>query len=210
MNTQANNIHVQKVTSPQQIDAIAQHVTQRQKTPDFMRFLKEKPMSISENTEVLQKECTGEKNTLFSVTMDGEEKIVWILLFHNFSSEQKSVELGFRMDPELQRKWICTQAVQQAIQEVFADADVECIEGRHSALNKWSFFVFHKAGFSIEKFVPEQTFLQNIEIQTDDFQRIMKRNTQEEELIDTLHHKKIPIRADDTIKKWLQKHGFIQ
>ena len=150
---------------------LAEEVSERQKHPKFMRFLKERPMSIKENWQLFLKEKEAKKTFLLKINIDGIKETVGFLLFHNFNPENGSIELGFRVDPKNQSKWICTQAVKQALTHILQKEDINEVVGWHSAFNMGSFNVFKHAGFEIEDFVKKQTFLQNINKITDDFKR---------------------------------------
>jgi hypothetical protein len=118
-------------------------------------------------------------------------------LFHCFDLPKREIELWFRIDPSLQHRGICSQAVKQSIAEVLSQDDIDHIVWWHSAWNTWSFGVFRKSWFKIVDFVPDQTFLPNIGKITDDFKRqISKKAIQTH------------IDNEDRIQAWLQQHDL--
>ena len=188
---------------------VASLVAKRQKTPDFMRFLKEQPMTAQQNLEIFKNEYDSPHTMFKGIHVEWIQDMVWFLLFHCFNASRNELELGFRIDPLLQKKWICTQAVKISIQEVFSQGFVDGIIGRHSAWNKGSFGVFRKSWFRIADFVPEQTFLPNIGKVTDDFKRHIPRGFLNNNEADDTN---IPIHKDKIhqIHAWLQKHDIHQ
>jgi hypothetical protein len=132
-----------------------------------------------------------------------------------FNQESGESEIWFRVNPEQQLHGVCSQAVSLAIKNIFQDNDIKYITGRHSCLNKGSFHVFRKNEFSLERFIPQQTFLPNSKIQTDDFKR-KKTNPSNNIIIPTKSMllswgKEVIIESDNennTIQ-WLEIHNFI-
>jgi len=188
---------------------VASLVAKRQKNPDFMRFLKEQPMTAQQNLELFKKECDSPHTMFKWIHVEWIQDMVGFLLFHCFNPAKNELELGFRIDPLVQKKWICTQAVKASIQEVFSQGFIDGIVGRHSARNKGSFWVFRKSWFQIAEFVPNQTFLPNMGKVTDDFKRHRTRGCLKNNDTDTtsIHIHKDKIRQ---IHTWLQKHDLHQ
>lgn len=180
---------------------LATLVAQRQKTPDFMRFLKEMPMTPKQNLKIFQKESDSPHCMFKWIQIEGITNAVWFLLFHCFNDTTKEIELGFRVDPLLQKKWICTQAVRESIEEILSQTDIESIVWRHSARNTWSFGVFKKSWFQIADFVPQQTFLPNIWATTDDFKRRISRESLLSPNLPQINQEKLP-----EIQTWLSQH----
>lgn len=183
---------------------VAKHVTLWQKNPKFMRFLKEKPMSIQENWRILEKEMETENCILQGIQLEGIPDLIGFLLFHNFDKKDNCLEVWFRIDPEDQSKGICTQAVKMALHDILDRKDIETIIGWHSARNTGSFNVFKKSWFQIENFVPKQTFLPNINKVTDDFKRRINKTLAE--MTDIINTN--PIQAE-IIRDGIKKHHLI-
>ncbi len=174
-----------------------------------MQFIKEKPMNTKKNLHHLKQELDTEHALIRTIHTTDIQEAIGFLLLHCFDKEDKSLELGFRINPDLQRKWACSQAVKQAIHETREQgAEIQKIIGRHSAWNKWSFWVFKKNGFSLEDFVPSQTHLPNIGKTTDDFKRAINKN-----LFESIHNNWIIEIINPTKKELillgLQKYNFI-
>lgn len=179
------------------LDGLSVLVSNWQQNNGFMRFLKETPMAPTQNLSILQKEFDTPQSIFKSIKIDGIQDVVWFLLFHCFDATNNEIELWFRIDPLLQHKGICTQAVKESIAEVLSQNDIEHIVWWHSAWNRGSFGVFRKSGFQIVDFVTDQTFLPNIEKTTDDFKwQISKGDTQ-------IHPDK-----KNRIQAWLKKHDL--
>lgn len=197
MNTLTTDIHIFDITK-EDLNDLSTIVSQWQKTQWFMRFLKESPMTPKQNLEIFKKEFDTPNCRFKSIKIDWVKDQVWFLLFHCFNASKNEIELGFRIDPWLQHKWICTQAVRQSIWEILSTPDISNIVWWHSAWNRGSFWVFKKSWFQIIDFIPDQTFLPNIWKTTDDFQwQISIDNT--------------PIELDKKphIQSWLKKHNLI-
>lgn len=184
-------------------------VANRQKNAEFMRFLKEQPMTAKQNLEIFQKEFDAPHTLFRGIHVEWIQDMVWFLLFHCFNAPKNEIEIGFRVDPLLQKKWICTQAVQESIAEVLAGWTIDTIVGWHSARNRGSFGVFRKSWFELADFVANQTFLPNIGKITDDFKRQISK---ESHSIGHADANSIPIHQEYTqrIHEWLQKHDMQQ
>ena len=190
-----SDITTSDITSSDLLD-LSKILSHRQSNPQFMKFLKEQPMTVEQNRLVLQRELESPHCLCKGIHLQGVQDIVWFLLFHCFNPVSKELELGFRVDPLLQKKWICTQAVRQNIVHALAPQEVGHIVGRHSAWNKGSFGVFRKSGFQIVDFVPQQTFLPNLGKTTDDFKRQISKTG----------HKEVYTEKVQQIQKGLEKH----
>lgn len=190
---------------------LADLVAQWQQNPKFMRFLKETPMTRQENWRIFLREINTEKTKFFGIHLDWVADLVWFLLFHNFDKEKWTLELGFRVDPQNQSKWVCTQAVKQSLHDVLQMQWVQEIVWWHSAWNKWSFNVFKNSGFQLEKFVENQTFLPNMSnietfmpeilVFTDDFKWRINQV-----LLKT--PEPISLENKELITKWLETHNL--
>lgn len=180
---------------------LAELVTQRQQNPKFMRFLKEAPMTRQENWRIFLREIDTEKTKFLGIKLDWITDLVWFLLFHNFKEKEWTLELGFRIDPQNQSRWVCTQAVKQSLNKILNIEAIEEIVWWHSAWNKWSFNVFKNSWFQLEKFVANQTFLPNIWEITDDFKRRINQILLESP-------KALKLENKESIIKWLEKHNL--
>jgi RimJ/RimL family protein N-acetyltransferase len=181
----------------EELDGLSVLVSNWQQNNGFMRFLKETPMTPTQNLAILQKEFDIPQSVFKSIKIEGIQDIVWFLLFHCFDAPKKEIELWFRIDPSLQQRGICTQAVKQSIAEVLSQDDIDHVVWWHSAWNRWSFWVFRKSGFQIVDFIPDQTFLPNIGKITDDFKRQISKG-------------ELQIHPDkkDRIQAWLEQHDL--
>lgn len=187
------------------LSELAHNISRRQTNHQFMRFLKETPMTVKQNVAILEKELSTPHCVCKWIRINGIQDIVWLILFHCFNADKKELEIGFRIDPLLQQKWICTQAVKASIAHVFSQNKIENIVGRHSAWNAGSFGVFRKSWFELADFVTNQTFLPNIGKLTDDFkwrirQDMLTHNTHD--VLDITNEKRM------IIKDGLLKHQF--
>lgn len=205
-------IHIER-TSHDMLPEIAQHNEERQKNKEFMRFLKETPQTKNQNLPHLQKLINKQKGAIFAV-LNEDGNIIGSIMINWFNPKNGEAEIWFRVDPNQQLHGVCSQAVALSLEELFLDEEIKSVTGRHSCLNKWSFHVFRKNEFIIEKYVPEQTFLPNIKTLTDDFKRI-KANTHSDIIIPkntlikqwkTIH---IAKNQEENIKDWLIKHNII-
>lgn len=197
MNTLSTDIHIFDITK-EDLNDLSTIVSQWQKNQWFMRFLKESPMTPKQNLEIFKKEFDTPHCMIKWIKLDWIKEVVWFLLFHCFNASKNELELGFRIDPLLQQKWICTQTTKDSIVEVLSQDIVSSIVWRHSAFNKWSFGVFRKSWFQIADFIPDQTFLPNLWKITDDFKwQISNKDTS------------IDLNKEEKIKSWLKKHNLI-
>jgi RimJ/RimL family protein N-acetyltransferase len=180
---------------------LAQKVSSWQQDPKFMRFLKEKPMSIQQNWTLFQKEMDTPHCVFIWIHLEWVADLVWFLLFHNFDSRDNSLELGFRIDPDDQSRGVCTQAVKKSLKDILSHDGVDRIVWWHSAFNAGSFAVFKKSGFQLEKFVPQQTFLPNLAKITDDFKWMITQS-----LLDSPNSLLLCPKEQQEILAWLAAH----
>lgn len=188
------------------IPSLAHRLSDRQKNPQFMRFLKDIPMSPSENREAIQK-ALAEKKSVYKVIVDDvQQKIIWCILFDSFDAGEDSLESYTRIDPAFGKLWLGTQCRRKMIAEVLLWDHVQKIISWHSAWNTWSFVINKRAWFRLMDFVPDKTFLPNIGKRTDDF----KREITKEDILRKEWERSDMIKANhDTIMQWLIKHDML-
>ena len=176
-----------------------------QKNTQFMKFLKDTPMSPQENIQDLQTKLT-EENSVFKLIIEHtKQEIIWFVLFDHFNSDDMSLESYTRVDPNRNNLWIGTQCRKKMIHELLSWTDIQKIISWHSAWNQWSFIINKKSGFRLTDFAPNQTFLPNIGKITDDFKREI--DTQQ---IHTLPGEIVDMdkKNRDAIMQWIQKHNL--
>lgn len=199
------------IHAPEEVTDLAASLHTRQKTPDFMRFLKEDPMSIAQNLARLLEEWATPHCQVFWIKCSDLKKHIWMLIFHNFNEHERSLELWFRIDPTYQLRGFCTGAVQESLASILDEnVWISKVIWRHSARNKWSFHVFRKSGFHLAWFVPQQTYLPNIQQTTDDFMWCIGRNDWNTNNIITLGSSiRVDSRVGDGVQDGLTTHHFI-
>lgn len=219
-----HTIKIKDISLDDMLD-LSSALSEWQKNNLFMRFLKELPKTQSDNLEILLDKFK-EKNSVIKlikresqVLVDGVESeniefmlwneldtIIWALIFHSFEESDGSLEVSLRINPKFSGMWLCTKAISSSIQQVLSNSSVKKIVWRHSAMNKWSFWVFRKSWFKLSNFVENWTFLPNISSLTDDFKWELS-NT----LLWTigLISNEVDNQKKLEIENWLRKHLII-
>jgi len=206
-----NTFQIDTIENTSELKKIARNLANRQKNDNFVRFLKEKPMSIEENLNRLESKLKNPHAKIFSITTEWENELLWVFFLHNFSAENKSLELWWRINPKKQQKWLWSRSIKQITEKTLSKWEITQIETRHSALNKWSFWTMRNNNFTIDNFIEKQTFLTNSNIRTDDFR--WTKSSSEKEIMTVLDEKKSELKLNTENNKqilfWLNKHSFI-
>ena len=176
-----------------------------QKNPQFMRFLKDTPMSLQENIKILNAKLS-EKYSVFKLIIEQtKQEIVWFVLFDHFNRDDRSLESYTRVDPNRNNLWIGTQCRKKMIHELLSWRDIQKIVSWHSAWNQWSFVINKRAWFRLVDFVPNNTVLPNIGKITDDFKweiDSQQIHTMSRDILD------IDQKNRDIIMQWIHKHNL--
>ena len=176
-----------------------------QKNPQFMRFLKDTPMSPQENIQDLQNKITEEHSVFKLIIEHTKQEIVWFVLFDHFNRDDMSLESYTRVDPNWNNLWIGTQCRKKMIHELLSWTDIQKIVSWHSAWNQWSFIINKRAWFRLVDFVPNNTVLPNIGKITDDFKweiTSQQLHTVSQNILD------IEQKNRDIIMQWIHKHNL--
>lgn len=185
------------------IPALSEALSEWQTNEQFLRFIKEKPMSPQENIQVITKTLAEEKSIYKLILEDTQQKIIWCILFDTFDVAENSLESYTRIDPNFSKKWFGTQCRRKIISDILLWGGVEKIISRHSARNTASLIINKRAWFRLIDFVPGQTFLPNTNKMTDDF----KREITKEDIINGTSSEIIKMNAD-RVNEWLKKHNL--
>lgn len=153
------------------VEELSIRLSNRQKDEQFMRFLKDVPMSPRQNKTIIEA-TLAEEQSIYKVIIDqARQKIIGSVLFDQFNNEDRSLESYTRVDPACKGWWIGSQCRKAIIAELLSSTDIQKIISRHSARNQWSFIINKRAWFRLINFVPNKTYLPNIGKTTDDFKR---------------------------------------
>lgn len=185
------------------VPTLSETLSEWQTNEQFLRFIKEKPMSPQENMQVIRRILAEEKAIYKLILEDTQQKIVWCILFDTFETAENSLESYTRIDPNFSKKWFGTQCRRKIISDILLWGDIEKIISRHSARNTASLLINKRAWFRLIDFVPGQTFLPNINKMTDDF----KREITKEDIINGTSSEIIKMNAD-RVNEWLKKHNL--
>ena len=101
--TLSTDISTSDITSSDLQD-LSKLLSHRQSNPQFMKFLKEHPMTPEQNHAILQRELDSPHCLCKGIHLQGVQEIIGFLLFHCFNPTTQELELGFRVDPSLQKK----------------------------------------------------------------------------------------------------------
>ncbi len=153
------------------VEELSIRLSNRQKDEQFMKFLKDVPMSPRQNQNIIEA-TLAEEQSVYKVIIDqASQDIIGSVLFDQFNSEDRSLESYTRVDPDCKWGWIGSQCRKAIIAELLSSTDIQKIMSRHSARNQWSFIINKRAWFRLIDFVPNNTYLANIGKITDDFKR---------------------------------------
>ncbi len=189
------------------MDLLASQVSQRQSHEEFMNFLKEPHMTKKENLAIFNTKIDW-GSVFKGVKLEWIEKLVGFFLFHNFDPLKKEIESSSRIDPNFQSKGIGSQARAVAVSEIVKMDTIDSIVSWHSALNRKSFGLNKNSWFKLSDFVPQQTFLPNLNVWTDDFKRSLDEKTLTLWWNDLIH-RSVSEKKREEIMDALKHHNFI-
>ena len=92
------SLDIQDLT-PNKVEELSTKLSNRQKDLQFMKFLKDIPMSPQENQNIIEAKL-AEKQTLHKVIIDQtSQEIIGSVLFDQFHRDTMSLESYTRVDP---------------------------------------------------------------------------------------------------------------
>lgn len=190
--------------SKSNLDTLSKKLSEWQKNENFMRFLKETPMSPSENFAILENKLSDHKNVSKLILQEYQREIVGFVLFDEFDSTQNSLESYTRIDPNLAKIWLGSLCRKMIIENLLLSDAVSKIISWHSARNTWSLCINRNAWFKLIDFEKEKTFLPNIHKFTDDF----KWEIEKEDILDSNKNTIIKTNYNKVIQ-WLIQHELL-
>lgn len=186
-----------ELVSKSDIDTLAHSLTKWHKTPWFMDFLKEAPMSFEENKKMLESKLNWQEAHARIILF--KNRVAGIIILHSLDEKKWVMEESIRICPEHRGKWLGTELKKEAVKKALEIPWLNWIESWHSAWNKWTFWNNKHLG-KIVDFVPDQTWLQNISKQTDDFKWLLDWKWNESGTLIICEKNREKILA------WLEKH----
>ena len=85
--------------SQDKVGELSSKLSNRQKDIQFMKFLKDTPMSPQENQHIIESKL-AEEQTVHKIIMDqANQEIIGSVLFDQFNAEELSLESYTRVDP---------------------------------------------------------------------------------------------------------------
>lgn len=204
LNIQWNDFFIQDLDK-NNLDNLSKKLSEWQTNENFMRFLKDTPMSPKENFDILESKISDNKNISKLIIQESPKEIVGFVLFDEFDSFQNSLESYTRIDPNLAKMWLWSKFRKMIIDNLLLSDSISKIISWHSARNKASLCINRNAWFKLIDFVEEKTFLPNINKITDDF----KWEIEKEDILDP--HKNNIIKTNhDKIIQWLIQHELLE
>lgn len=110
-----------------------------------MKFLKDTPMSPTENQKVIETTLNNKNNIQKVIIEQAKQEIIGFILFDQFNDEEQSLESYTRVDPSCKGCGIGSQCRKKIIAEVLSTTAIQKIVSRHSAWNQASFIINKRA-----------------------------------------------------------------
>ena len=196
-------LNIQDLTQDK-VEELSNKLSNRQKDQQFMKFLKDTPMSPQENQNIIETKLT-EEGSIHKVIIDQtSQEIIGSVLFDQFHSDDMSLESYTRVDPSYKGGWIGSQCRKAIIAEILSSTDIQKIISRHSARNQWSFIINKRAWFRLLDFIPHQSYLPNIGKTTDDFKREIHKGQRIQPYGEIVAMEQKNIQR---IMEWIRKHN---
>lgn len=186
------------------IDKLSKKLSEWQTNERFMRFLKDTPMSPSENFDILQNKLSDTKNVNKILLDENLKQIIGYILFDQFDWSQDALESYTRIDPQFSKLWLGSQCRKMIIDNLLLSDSINKIISWHSARNTSSLCINRNAWFKLIDFVKGNTFLPNINKLTDDF----KWEIEKEDIVSP--HKNDRIKSNhEKVIQWLIQYELL-
>jgi len=197
-------LNIQDLTQDK-AEELSIRLSNRQKDKQFMKFLKDTPMSPTENQKVIETTLNNKNNIQKVIIEQAKQEIIGFILFDQFNDEEQSLESYTRVDPSCKGCGIGSQCRKKIIAEVLSTTAIQKIVSRHSAWNQASFIINKRAWFRLVDFIPNKTYLPNIGKTTDDFKREIHQAQKIQCYWEPLNMEQKNIQH---IMQWIQKHNL--